>query len=172
MPVQNGITEHTHYSIFNAVQLIMIVMRLLKSLWTEFVKAVYYICNQLSKKKEPSTYEMIKKHKSDLTHLYILECKMFIMLPEEWRSLKLDAKFWQRIYVEYKNSNQYCIYNSVTKCISIYQDIIFCENQHYDCAILPDQWEPSNDLPDEIPETSNQENNEDWVPLSLPFPQI
>ena len=36
---------------------------------------------------------------------------------------------------------------------------------------MPDQWKPSNDLPDEIPETSNQENNKDWVPLPLPLPQ-
>ena len=36
---------------------------------------------------------------------------------------------------------------------------------------MPDQWEPFDDLPDEISETSNQENNEDWVPLSLPLSQ-
>ena len=36
---------------------------------------------------------------------------------------------------------------------------------------LPDQWEPSDDLPDEIPETSNQENNEDRVPTPLPLLQ-
>ena len=37
--------------------------------------------------------------------------------------------------------------------------------------ILPDQWKPFNDLSDEIPKTSNQENNEDQVPLPLPLPQ-
>ena len=31
-PAQNGIAEHTHYLIFNSVRLIMIVMRLSKSL--------------------------------------------------------------------------------------------------------------------------------------------
>ena len=36
---------------------------------------------------------------------------------------------------------------------------------------LPDQWEPSDDLPDEISETSNQENNKDWILTSLPFLQ-
>ena len=36
---------------------------------------------------------------------------------------------------------------------------------------LPDQWEPSDDLPDEILKTSNQKNNEDWVSLSLPLLQ-
>ena len=36
---------------------------------------------------------------------------------------------------------------------------------------LLDQWKPSDDLSDEISETSNQENNENWVPLSLPLLQ-
>ena len=51
MPAQNKITKHTHYLIFNTVQSIIIAMRLLKSLWTELIKAVCYICNQLLKKK-------------------------------------------------------------------------------------------------------------------------
>ena len=36
---------------------------------------------------------------------------------------------------------------------------------------LPDQWKPSDDLPDEISETSNQENNEDQVLTPLPLLQ-
>ena len=98
----------------------MIAMRLLKSLWTELMKAVYYIHNWLPKKKEPLTYEIIKKHKSDLTHLHILKCKVFVTLFKEQRGLKLDARSWQEIYVEYESSNQYYIYNSVTKCTDIY----------------------------------------------------
>ena len=84
---------------------------------------------------------------------------MFIMLSEEQRDLKLNARFWQEIYVEYESSNQYYIYNSVAKCTDVYQDIVFYENQHYDHAILSDQWESSDDLLDEISETSNQKNN-------------
>ena len=42
------------------------------------MKTVCYIHNQLLKKKKFSTYKMIKKHKSDLTHLYILKYKIFI----------------------------------------------------------------------------------------------
>ena len=125
------------------------------------MKAVCYICNWLLKKKEPLIYKMIKKYKSDLTHLCILKCKMFVTLSEEWKSLKLNAKFWQKIHVKYEDSNQYCIYNSVIKYISVYQDVIFYENQCYNHTILPDQWESSDDLSDEILETSNQENNED-----------
>ena len=128
MPAQNRITEHTHYSIFNTVQLIMIAMRLLKSLWTELVKTVCHICNWLLKKKESSVYEMIKKHKSDLTHLHTLECKVFIMFFEEWRGLKLNVRSWQGIHVGYEGSNQYCIYNSVTKHTGVYQDMAFCED--------------------------------------------
>ena len=63
---------------------------------------------------------MIKKHKSDLTHLHILKCKMFITLSEKQRSLKLNAKFWQGIHIEYKSSNQYWIYNLVTKYTDVY----------------------------------------------------
>ena len=114
---------------------------------------------------------MIKKHKSDLTHLHTLKCKVFIMLSEKWKDLKLNARSWQGIHIKYKNSNQYHIYNFITKYISIYQNVIFCENQYYDHAILPDQWEPSDDLSDEIPKILNQENNENQVPLSLPFLQ-
>ena len=132
---------------------------------------ICYICNQLSKKKEFLIYEMIKKHKSDLTHLHTLKCKMFIMLLEEQRGLKLDVRFWQRIHAEYEGSNQYCIYNLITKCTDVYWDVIFCKNQCYDHAILPNQWKPSDDLPDEILKTSNQENNENWVSLSLPLLQ-
>ena len=120
MLVQNGIAECTHYLIFNAVWSIMIAMRLSKSLWTELVKVVCYICNWLSKKKESLAYEMIKKHKSDLTHLHTLECKVFVMLPKEWRGLKLDVKSWQGIHVGYEGSNQYCIYSSVIKHIGVY----------------------------------------------------
>ena len=119
-PAQNRITEHTHYSIFNSVKLIMIVMRLSKSLWTEFVKVICYICNQLLKKKEPSAYKMIKNHKPDLMHLRTLKCKMFITLPEEQRGLKLDARSWQEIHIEYEGSNQYCIYNPVAKHTGVY----------------------------------------------------
>ena len=61
----------------------MITIRLLKSLWTELIKAACYIYNQLLKKKEFLIYKIIKKHKSNLTHLHILKCKMFITLSEE-----------------------------------------------------------------------------------------
>ena len=84
------------------------------------MKAVYYIHNLLSKKKEPSVYKMIKKHKSDLTHLHTLECKVFITLFKKQRDLKLDVRSWQGIHVEYKGSNQYCIYSPVTKCTDVY----------------------------------------------------
>ena len=36
---------------------------------------------------------------------------------------------------------------------------------------MPDQWEPSDDLPDEIFKILNQKNNENQVPLSLPLLQ-
>ena len=42
------------------------------------MKIVYYIHNQLSKKKESSVYKIIKKYKLNLTHLHILKCKMFV----------------------------------------------------------------------------------------------
>ena len=86
---------------------------------------------------------------------------MFITFSKKQRGLKLNVRFWQRIHIKYEDSNQYCIYNFVTKCTGIYQNIIFHENQHYNHATLPDQWKPFNDLPDEILKTSNQENNED-----------
>ena len=63
---------------------------------------------------------MIKKHKSDLTHLCTLECKVFIILSEKQRGLKLNVRFWQGIHIEYEGSNQYCIYNFITKHISVY----------------------------------------------------
>ena len=85
------------------------------------MKAIYYIHNWLSKKKEFSVYKMIKKkYKSDLTHLCILKCKVFVMLFKEWKGSKLDVKSWQGIHVKYEGSNQYCIYNSVTKCTDVY----------------------------------------------------
>ena len=72
------------------------------------------------KKKESSIYKIIKKHKSDLIHLYILKCKVFITFFKEQRSLKLNAKFWQGIHIKYKGNNQYYIYSSVTKCTDVY----------------------------------------------------
>ena len=91
-PAQNKITEHTYYLIFNSVKSIIIAIKLLKSLWIEFIKTICYIHNQLSKKKEPSIYKMIKNHKSDLTHLCTLKCKVFITFLKEWRDLKLNAR--------------------------------------------------------------------------------
>ena len=63
---------------------------------------------------------MIKKYKSDLTHLCTLKCKVFIMLFKEWRGLKLNVRFWQGIYIKYEGSNQYYIYNSVIKYTDVY----------------------------------------------------
>jgi hypothetical protein len=66
---------------------------------------------------------MIKRVKSNLSHLRTIESTTWVHISKEKVRKKLNDRSWQEILVSYENDNQYCIYDSRTEKVHIVRDV-------------------------------------------------
>ena len=85
-----------------------------------------------------TAYKNLKNEKPYLGYLYIYRCRVLIHIPKEKRK-KLDNQSYQGIYVGYKNTNQYCVYDPHNGQVSITRDVHFDKTHHYDSQDLKSQ---------------------------------
>ena len=89
--VQNSKAEQLHHTIMNMVKAVLIAQKLLKLLWIKLVKACCYIWNWVSEVDLQILYEHFEGSQSDLSHLWVLECKVFMTISSEYHCNKLST---------------------------------------------------------------------------------
>ncbi len=101
---------------------ILAQQRLPKSLWAEIAKVVLYSRNRSPIRQGTTTvFENLKGEVPYLGHLRILECRVWVHIPKEKRK-KLDDRSYQGIYVGYKGTNQYRVYDPQIGRVSVTRD--------------------------------------------------
>ena len=161
---QNSKVEQSHHMIMNMVRAVLIAQKLPKSLWIKLTKACCYIWNQILKVNLQTLYEHFKSSWSDLSHLQVLGCKVFVIISPEHCRNKLSAQSWQGIFIDYDEVNSYWVYNPLTKRVKTYHDVKFCENETTHNVDISnkfqytefDEYKESETVEIDIPESINQ----------------
>ena len=89
------------------MKVILIIQKLLKTLWIKFVKTCVYIWNRVPEVNFQISYEWFEGIKFNIAHLWVLKCKIFVMIPFEYHIDKFAAHSWQGIFVDYNGTNNY-----------------------------------------------------------------
>jgi hypothetical protein len=126
-PQQNGVAERKNRTIIEAVNTMIHDQDLPMCLWAEATKTTVYVQNQLSHSahgfKTPE--EMFSGKKSEVRHLKIFGCPVFIHIPKEKRN-KLDPSGKKRIFVGYcEVSKAFKVYIPGHHHIEISKDVTF-----------------------------------------------
>ena len=149
----------------NMVKAVLITQKLLKSLWIELTKACCYIWNWVPEIDPQTLYECFEGSWPDLSHLWVLECKVFMTILSECHCDKLSAWSWQGVLVGYDEVNSYQMYNPLMKRVKTYCDVEFCEYKttHNNADISSefqyaefDECEESETVEIDISESTNQ----------------
>ena len=101
------------------IRLVLYNKQLLKSLWRELIQTVFYLKNQLLYTDNVTLYKKIKEVKPLLSHLKVLEAYIWVYISSEKKHTKLVSHSWQDIFIDYKDINQYWVYNSHTDKIHV-----------------------------------------------------
>lgn len=106
-------------------------MKLSKSLWAEIAKAMIYLHNCSPIQQGTATaFKNLKGEKPYLGHFCILKCRIWIHIPKKKRK-KLNNWSYQSIFVRYKGTDQYCVYDPQSSQVSVTQDVHFDKTHRY-----------------------------------------
>ncbi|KAI0994487.1 hypothetical protein K3495_g13695, partial [Podosphaera aphanis] len=124
-PWQDGRAERSIRTIIEKVRKSMIAMEIPSYLWPHIFSACIYITNRTAtstlngltpieaflNQVDPE-YKEYQSHKPDLSHLRVLGCKAYVLIPEEKRlkSRKLDPRAELGIFVGYEGDNIYKVW--------------------------------------------------------------
>ena len=111
--------------IINMIKTVLIAQKLLKLLWIKLVKACCYIQNWVPEIDPQTLYKCFEGSWPDLSHLQVLKCKVFMIIPPEHCHDKLSAQSWQGVLIDYDGVNSYWMYSLLTKKIKTYHDVEF-----------------------------------------------
>ena len=83
MQAQNSKVKCLHCMIMNMIKTVLIMQKLLKMLWVKLMKACCYVQNRVLKVDSQTLYECFKSSKSNLSHLWVLKCKIFVIISSK-----------------------------------------------------------------------------------------
>jgi hypothetical protein len=129
-PQQNSVAERKNRTIMEAVKTMIHDQDLPMCLWAEETKTIVYVQNRLSHSalgfKTPE--EMFSGKKSEVSHLKIFGCPVFVHIPKEKRN-KLDPSGKKGIFVGYcEVSKAFRVYIPGHHHIEINRDVTFDED--------------------------------------------
>jgi hypothetical protein len=129
-PQQNGVAERKNITIMEVVKTMIHDQDLPMHLWEEATRTTVYVRNRLSHSalgfKTPE--EMFSGKKSEVSHLKIFGCSLFVHIPKENRT-KLDPLGNKRIFVGHcEVSKAFRIYILGYHHIEINRDVTFDED--------------------------------------------
>jgi hypothetical protein len=130
-PQQNGVVERKNGTIMEAVKTMIHDQDLPMHLWAEASRTIVYLQNKLSQSalgfKTPK--EIFFGNKSEVSHLKIFGCPVFVHIPKEKRT-KLDPSGKKGIFVGYcEVSKAFRIYIPGYHHIEINGDVTFDEDE-------------------------------------------
>jgi hypothetical protein len=129
-PQQNGVAKRKNRTIMEAVKTMIHDQDLPMCLWVEAEKIAVYVQNRLSHSalgfKTPE--EMFSRKKTEVIHLKIFACPVFVHIPKEKRN-KLDPSGKKGIFVGYcEVSKAFRFYIPGHHHIEISRDVTFDED--------------------------------------------
>jgi hypothetical protein len=129
-PKQNGVAEKKNRTVMEVVKTMIHDQDLPMCLWAEAARTAVYVQNQLSHSalgfKTPE--EMFSGKKSEVSHLKIFGCLVFLYIPKEKRN-KLDPSGKKGIFVGYcEVSKAFRVYIPGYHHIEISRDVTFDED--------------------------------------------
>ncbi len=130
---QNGEVERLNRTLMYKIRSMLNQIKISRNMWNEIIKTIAYLFNRSShyQLNDKISYEMIKKTKSNLSHLRIIESTTWVHILKK-KIKKLNDRSWQSILVGYENDNQYRIYDSRTGKVHIVRDVKIDESNKVD----------------------------------------
>ena len=100
-----------------------------RSFWGDAVLTANYLNNRLPSKrfKMKTPYEMWHQKKPEIGHVRTYGRLVHVHVPSETRA-KIDKMFHQGVFVGYRSSRQYKVYNPDTKAAGVHTSVKFFED--------------------------------------------
>jgi hypothetical protein len=119
----------------------------LRNIWDKIIKTIAYLFNRSSyyQLNDKISYEMIKRVKSDLSHLRIIKSTTWVHISKKKTRKKLDDQSRQKVLVSYENDNQYRVHNFRIEKTHVVKDVRIDEN-----TLRRNQTNDDNDADDDF----------------------
>jgi hypothetical protein len=130
-PQQHGVAERKNRTIMEAMETMIHDQYLPMHLWAEATRTTIYVQNILSHSALgfKTLEEIFSGKKTEVSHLKIFGCPIFVHIPKERRT-KLDPSRKKGIFVGYyESSKAFIIYISGYHHIEIKRDVTFDEDE-------------------------------------------
>jgi len=122
---QNGVPERPDRTICERIHLILADTGLPKALSGELASTVAYLKNRSPTcALDKTPYEPLYDKNPDLFHLIAVGTKAYVLTPKK-KTKKMDLRSREGIFVEYKGTHQYRIWNPTTNQIHVSKDVDF-----------------------------------------------
>ena len=127
-PHENGVAERINQILVNKVICILADSDLPQSLWPELIDTAAYLKNRSPTKhlKGKTPHEALHGVKPNLSHLKIIGCPCWALIPREKRD-KLDFKSKECRLLGYEASTQFILYDVEDKRVIWSRDVQFDE---------------------------------------------
>ena len=102
--------------------------------WNFFIENIVYALNRISIKSNIHNiifYKTVNGVFSNIFNFHVLNCFFFVHVPKLPFHQKFDDRVWKDVFVEYKNSNFWTIYNPLIKQTQFARNVCFDELQIY-----------------------------------------
>lgn len=128
-PHENGVAERVNRILLEMIRSMLADSDLPPAVWPELLDTAVYLRFRIPNKhlKGKTPYEALTGKKPDLSHLRIIGCPAWALIPDEKRS-KLDFKTSERRLLGYAASTQYILYELDSERIIYSRDVVFDES--------------------------------------------
>jgi transposase InsO family protein len=146
-PQQNGIAERMNRTVVEMMRCILLQAKLPCEFWAEAVNTAVYLRNRspTASLDGKTPYEAWTGEKPDLSHLRVIGCKVYSLIPEAKRSSKLHAKAICGILLGYGETTKgYRVFNPVKNDVELVREVNFSEGEIP--GIKPEKVENTEDI--------------------------
>lgn len=159
---QNGKSEKENRTIVESARTMIKAKQLPKNLWGEAVSTAVYVLNRTINKADSSKtpYERWSGKEPSLTHLRIFGSVAYEHVPKIFRK-KWDSKAKKKILGYQSQSTNYCLYDPVTKSISVSRNVIFNEIKSVTGNAKPEDEDDEVTFPSKTVDLVDDESGED-----------
>ena len=124
------------YTIVNSLRVVHKVFEIFMKLWDLIIEEIVHTWNRIvtssnSRDEKITSFEFVNDEKSNVSHLRALDCRVYVHVSKTTMRHKFDDRSWKEVLVEYESTNQWKIYNSRTKRVTLTRDARFDEIDNY-----------------------------------------
>ncbi|XP_070018048.1 uncharacterized protein [Nicotiana sylvestris] len=119
-PQQNGVVERKNRTLEYMARTMLLSSKLPHSFWAEAINTAYYIINRCITRPlvENTPYELLKRRKSNISHIRAFGCKYFAHNNRKDSLGKFYPRSDKGVFLGYSShSKAYKVYNKRTMCV-------------------------------------------------------